>query len=189
MARGTSPESRRDSFLCSRISNKKRQALSHLPFILLPGVDRMVGAAGTERAASTELLRFRDRSRELRLVHWSVRIDLRDHVLFTSADPAEDPFVRHEDAVHRAIVRIVDLRRNAADRRVRGANITRQQAGLLIEIERRQKTRVASLQHGDILAIERGRVAHLPVRESFARPPGNAICASSFAPSSMLACS
>src|SRR5690242_8576140 len=67
------------------------------------------------RPRSPALLLALDRHGELRGIHRGVRLDLSDVVLFTAAYPAIDPFVGHHDAGHRAVIRIIDLRGNAAD--------------------------------------------------------------------------
>src|SRR5207247_8250406 len=75
----------------------------------------------------------RVRFSELRCVDWNIQLHLAKLNGVPPVQPREDETKWHLDSVNVAIIRIIHLRGNAADRRRAVAHQPHQQAGLLVE--------------------------------------------------------
>src|SRR5579862_5094193 len=105
----------------------------------------------------------RRRFDELRVVNRDVRLYFRKRILLAPAYPSVVPLEGHHNPRHGPIIGVVDLRGNAADRRIGVAHHANQQVGLLIEIKGREETkRPASLHNVHVVAIDIGWIAHSP---------------------------
>src|SRR4030095_7115877 len=89
------------------------------------------------------------RSVELRGIDRDIRLHVRQFHGDLTVGPLQNPAEWYLDAGDNAIVRIIDLGRNAADRSIDETHHPHQQAGI-IEIQiKRKLPRVGSLEHSD----------------------------------------
>src|SRR5215471_7000500 len=78
---------------------------------------------------------LRLRPAELSSVHRGIELHLIELKFVASSQPHKKNMERHFDSVHVSIIGIVDLRGDAANRRVAIAHFAKQQVRLLIEIQ------------------------------------------------------
>src|SRR6516162_10857665 len=106
----------------------------------------------TTRLLAMGLARSLNGSVELRSVNRDVRLIFGEDIFLLTADPAKGVFERHHHAGDRTVIRVVDLRRNPADRRGGIMDDTVEQPGLLIEIKSGEHAIVAvRLKDVDVL--------------------------------------
>src|SRR5215467_12409504 len=95
------------------------------------------GGSATARA---ERLRLSDIwFAELRGVDRHVQLDVAELEVVAAVEPGERPAERKLDPADVAVVRVVDLRRHAADRRAAVAHHPHEQTRTIVEVERRQR--------------------------------------------------
>ena len=96
----------------------------------------------------------RSRFAELCFIHGDVSLYLAEHDGIASVQPGISDVERKLHSVDVAIIGVVDLRGNAADRRVPVTQLAEQQPGLAVEESRHQKApRPGSLHHIDVVTL------------------------------------
>src|SRR5262249_23711097 len=113
------------------------------------------------------------RSGEFRGVNRNIRLDVGEFVNGAAVEPRDGPTKWHSDSADGAIVRIIKLRDEAADRRVAEEYEPREQAGFRVEAQCcRAAAGRRSLDGKDLAVVNRHRRTNSPVGERLLDPRG-----------------
>jgi hypothetical protein len=97
-------------------------------------------------------------------VNGSIRLNVRQFHLRLTRLPEDRPLERHLDAADVAVIVVVDQPAVAADRRLRIAHLSQQQAGVLVEVQLDGQAAVTrSLEHLHVVIAERRGNRAVPV--------------------------
>src|SRR5579863_3437189 len=109
---------------------------------------------------------------ESRVLHRDVHLHASELVGVPAIQPLEFIFEWELDAVHGAIVGVIHLRRNAANRRAAVTDLAHQQSRLLVEVQRdEQSSWPVALNYLHLFAVDVIGITDAQIRESVLNLP------------------